>query len=134
MKSIESLAFDYTDEENTVIQEQTNDRLPTTLPIDELICLFANELEDSVEYDSFEYEYLPGEIHFFRGVPQLHTCQYMINDSGMELGKVTMTRELPFKEEEMVVVERALGALSIHLTNAIEDRSKLEEIGLGTSS
>jgi hypothetical protein len=125
MKSIEAVAYSYNDEEKPVILEKNHEELQTILPIDELIGLFANEIAEVVEHDSFEYEHSQKNIHFFRGLVKLHKCQYKINDSGMELGQITLTRSSPFQEEEMIVVERALGALSIHLTNAIDHQGEL---------
>lgn len=125
MKTSESAAYSYTDEERTVAQDQSSSQLHTTLPIEELIHLFANELSDIVDYDSFEYALAEKELQLFHGSLQPHTCQYKIKDSGFDLGIVTLTRDEPFKEEEMLVVERALGALSVHLNNAIEDQTNL---------
>ncbi len=127
MKNTEAVAYSYNDEEKPVIQNQSPEELHTTLPIDELISLFANEIADIVDHDSFEYEYAQGDIRIFRGSVELHKCRYKLNDSGLDLGAITLTRENPFKEEEMVVIERALGALSIHLNNAIDHQSELDQ-------
>lgn len=125
MKNSESVAYSYAREEDNVTQDQSTEHLGTSLPIEELIGLFANELSEIVNYDSFEYELAEKELHIFLGLIKLHKCRYKIKDSGIELGMVTLTREKPFQEEEMLLVEKALGALSVHLNNAIEDQSNL---------
>ncbi len=126
MKNSEAVAYSF-NEEKAVMQDLNSEDLPTTLPMHELIGLFANEISECVNYDSFEYENAQKGIHVFHGSLKLHKCHYKIKDSGMELGQITLTRKSPFLEEEMVFVERALGALSIHLDNAINHQSELEE-------
>ena len=126
MKNSEAVAYSFK-EEKTVIQDLNSEDLPTTLPMHELIGLFAHEISETVDYDSFEYENAQKGIHLFHGSLKLHKCHYKIKDSGMELGQITLTRKSPFLEEEMVFVERALGALSIHLDNAIDHQSELKQ-------
>ena len=125
MKNNEAVTYSY-DEEKSLFKGQNSDDLHTTLPIDELIGLFATEISEIVDYDSFEYEHARRDIHIFHGALKLHKCQYKIKDSGLDLGQITITRKSPFKEEEMIIVERALGALSIHLNNAVASQSELE--------
>jgi len=55
MKHNEAITYSF-DEEKSVIKGSNSEDLHTTLPIDELIGLFANEISDIVDYDSFEYE------------------------------------------------------------------------------
>ena len=126
MKHNEAVAYAY-NEEKPVIQDMNSQGIQTTLPMEELLGLFAHEISEIVDYDSFEYENAENGIHLFHGSPKLHKCRYKIKESGMELGQITLTRQRPFKEEEMLVVERALGALSIHLNNAIDHQCELEQ-------
>jgi len=125
MKHIESVAYSYDDEEKPVAQDLDHEAFPITLPIEELIGLFANEIGELVDYDSFEYEHISKGIHVFHGSVKLHKCQYTLNDAELDLGRVTLTRQNPFQEEEMLVVEKALAALSIHLNNAVEDQAEI---------
>ena len=124
MNNSEALARIF-DEEVHMMAEPNLEELHTTLPLHELIGLFANEIRDVVNYDSFNYMNAKKNIHVDRGDVSIHKCHYNIKDKGMELGEVTLTRETPFKEEEMLIIERALGALSVHLVNAVESNSKL---------
>jgi len=126
MKNSQAFAYSFNGEK-TVAQDLDTEHLPTILPIHELIGLFANEISETVNYDSFEYENAQKGIHVFHGSVKLHKCHYKIKDSGVELGQITLTRKSPFLEEEMIFVERALGALSIHLDNAIVHQSELKQ-------
>lgn len=101
--------------------------LHTTLPMAELINFFETEIGEIVNYDSFEYDHPGHAIHVFKGVPKLHKCRYRLSASGVHLGNVTLSRKSPFEEQEMQVVEKALGALTIHLNNAMDYQASLEE-------
>lgn len=103
------------------------ENLHTTLPMKELIGIFESEVKDIVVYDSFEYEHPQKTIHFFKGSPKMHKCHYRLNASTLELGAITISRKQPFSEEEMLMIERALGALTVHLTNAMDYQSTLSE-------
>lgn len=110
--------------------EANLEELHTTLPLHELIGLFAKEIKEFVDYDSFNYLNNAEDIRVDRGNASIHKCHYNIKDKGMELGEVTLTRETPFREEEMIIIERALGALSVHLVNAVESETKLHYHGI----
>lgn len=124
MNNSEALAR-FINEGVQMMPEPDLEELHTTLPLNELIGLFANEIKDVVDYDSFKYLNANRDIQVDRGDVSIHKCHYNIKDKGFELGEVTLTRETPFKEEEMIIIERALGALSVHLINAVESNSKL---------
>lgn len=128
MKNNEALVQSYI-EEVSMTPEANLEDLHTTLPLNELIGLFANEIRDFVEYDSFNYQNAQKDMQVDRGTTSIHQCHYHIKDKGIELGEVTLTRETPFREEEMIIIERALGALSVHLVNAVESQTRLRSQG-----
>lgn len=103
------------------------ENLHTTLPMPELINLFESEIREIVTYDSFEYDQPEQAIHVFKGVPKLHKCRYRLSATGVNLGNVTLSRRKPFKEDEMLLVEKALGTLSVHLNNAMDYQASLDE-------
>lgn len=125
MKNSEATLQAYADDKNLSPNEQL-DELHTTLPLHELIGLFATEISEFIEYDSFEYAHSDRGVRLAQGSHSLHSCNYHIKDGGLDLGEITFTRDAPFKEEEMIIIERALGALSTHLTNAVESQSRLQ--------
>ena len=120
-----SLAYSYLEEAAPVDLHQDMKELHTTLPMTELITLFENEISEVIEYDSFEYEHSQKALHVFKGSPKLHKCRYRIITRNQALGVITLTRKKPFSEGEMITVEKALGALSIHLNNAFEFQASL---------
>jgi len=99
--------------------------LRTTLPMEDLIGLFAGEVRDLIEYDSFEYENGMQSLHVFLGVPKLHKCHYRLVSNDVEFGLITLTRGKPFLSHELHMLEGALGALAIHLGNALSFQSEL---------
>lgn len=121
--------FAYTGTEEMFPMEITPnlENLHTTLPMAELIGLFEGEVRDLVAYDSFEYEHPQKAIHFFKGSPKMHKCLYRLNADRIELGTITITRRHPFTEDEMLTVERAFGALTMHLMNAMDYQGTLTD-------
>jgi hypothetical protein len=99
----------------------------TTLPMDDLIGIFESEMRRIVAFDSFEYEDPRRATHIFHGVQKLHKCQYRLNVAALDLGRVSFTRATPFSEAEIHKIEGALGALTIHLNNALDYQAGLSE-------
>ena len=104
--------------------EQAN-VLHTTLPMEDLITMFAGEIRDQIEYDSFEFENIKQPMHLFIGTPKLHKCHYRLNIGDLEFGLITFTRSTQFHDSEIILIEGALGALAIHLSNALNFQSEL---------
>ena len=99
----------------------------TTLPMEDLIGIFESEIRRIVAFHSFEYEDPRSATHIFHGVQKLHKLHYRLNVSRLELGRITLTRATPFSDNEIDKVEAALGALTIHLNNALEYQAGLGE-------
>lgn len=104
----------------------------TTLPMEQLIEIVESEIRELIRYDSFEYANPQNSSHIFFGTPRLHKCQYRIYIGGISLGQVTLSRAEPFTEDEINMIEGALGALIIHLNNALDYQSDLSEEALTT--
>ena len=111
--------------------EQAN-AMHTTLPMEDLITMFAGEIRDQIEYDSFEFENIKQSMHVFIGTPKLHKCHYHLKTGEIEFGLTTFTRATPFEDKEINLIEGALGALAIHLSNALHFQSELSEDSLIT--
>jgi hypothetical protein len=99
----------------------------TTLAIEDLIEIFECEIRERVQYDSFEYEGAQADTQILYGKAQQHKCKYRINIAGKLFGRVTISRRTAFTENEVKLIESALGALIIHLNNAAEYQSNLGE-------
>jgi hypothetical protein len=108
-------------------QGEHSKAIHTTLPMEDLIGIFESEIRRIVPFNSFEYENARNATHIFHGVQKLHKCHYRINIAELELGRITLTRAAPFTDGEINKIEGALGALSIHLNNAMEYQAGLGE-------
>lgn len=111
-------------------QAQRSAAIHTTLPLDELIELFENELRDVIPYDSFEYTGAPTGAHVFHGTQRLHKCHYRLNVAHMDLGQITLTRRSAFNPAELQRMETALAALIMHLSNAVSYQKELSKAAL----
>lgn len=123
MKNNKALAMS----DSTAYAAAALEQLHATLPLEELMAIFEAELREVVVYDSCEYEHEASDTHFFRGTPRLHKCQYRLRVSSCDFGQITLTRRKPFQDDELLIVEQALGALSVHLANATEFQQQLSE-------
>lgn len=101
--------------------------LHTTLPMEQLIELVESEIRELIRYDSFEYSNPQSSTHIFFGTPRLHKCHYRITIGGIPMGQVTLSRSHPFDHGEINMIEGALGALIVHLNNAMDFQSELTE-------
>lgn len=99
----------------------------TTLPMEDLIGIFESEIRRIVTFHSFEYEDSRSATHVFHGVQKLHKLHYRLNVAALDFGRITLTRATPFSDPEIVKVEAALGALTIHLNNALDYQAGLGE-------
>lgn len=102
----------------------------TTLPMEQLIEIVESEIRSLIRYDSFEYANPQNSSHIFFGTPRLHKCHYRIYIGGISLGQVTLSRTVPFEDAEINMIEGALGALIIHLNNAMDYQSDLSDEAL----
>lgn len=112
---------------NRTPEQDSGKAIHTTLPMEDLIGIFESELRRIVAFDSFEYEDPRSATHLFHGVQKLHKCHYRLNVAGLDLGRVTLTRATPFADAEIDRIEGALGALTIHLNNALDYQAGLGE-------
>jgi hypothetical protein len=97
----------------------------TTLPMEQLIELVESEIRELIRYDSFEYSNPQSSSHIFFGTPRLHKCHYRIAIGSIPMGQVTLSRSQPFDHGEINMIEAALGALIVHLHNAMDFQQEL---------
>ena len=92
-----------------------------TVAIEELLTLFERELRTVLAFSSFEFTNRSCAVHFFRGGHQAHGCEYRVGVQDLHIGEVRITRNRPFDEEEIKLIEVALAALTVHLCNAFDE-------------
>lgn len=88
---------------------ETNSR--PVFQMDERIHLLASRLSKIVEFDSFSYENQREGVSVSLGSAESHKCSYKLKDGGVYCGEFTLTRHLPFKEEELMIIETAMGSI-----------------------
>lgn len=95
-------------------------RLQTTLELEEILALFAEEVRQIVNFQSFEYR-LEGLSLFpvrEEGAGR-HEVDYSLTLQGRDLGAVLLRRSYRFKEVEMEALETLIGSLVYPLRNAL---------------
>ncbi len=112
-------------EVNVMETRDMNAAINTTLPMEQLIELVESEIRELIRYDSFEYSNPQDSAHVFFGTPRLHKCHYRITIGGIPMGQVSLSRSHPFDHGEINMIEGALGALIVHLNNAMDFQSEL---------
>lgn len=96
-----------------------NTVLQTTLDIDSLIKLFADELIISMPYDSFSYRNNAHEIDISFGKAGRHKCSYRLIVGAENLGEITLSRRRKFQDRETAAMEQLLVGLVCPLRNAL---------------
>lgn len=97
-------------------------RLTTTLALEELIAVFADELGCLVPFDQFTYRHRIGHRDFVyaSGLGGPHRCDYQLSLEGVSYGSLVLTRRQRFGEDELAAVEQLLGVLICPLRNACQ--------------
>lgn len=107
--------------------QETNDvfirlcrRLQTTLEMDPLLDIFAEEVATVISYDSLSYQHdAQGDAYIYSvGFGGHHRCEYGLNLEGEAFGTLTLTRRQRFADQELSLLEDLLGLLVMSLRNA----------------
>lgn len=93
--------------------------LQTTLNVEKVIKLFAQELRAVLEHKGLCYYNEAHELAFNFGETGKHTCTYRLAVDNKPLGEVILTRGQPFSESETSLLEYLLSGLVYPLRNAI---------------
>ena len=102
----------YLDASNDNAARETNARSAgSVFNMDERIHLLASRLSKIVEFDSFAYENQREGISVAFGSIESHKCSYKIKDEGVYCGEFTLTRNAPFQEEELMIIETAMSSI-----------------------
>ncbi len=93
--------------------------LQTSLDINKLIEMFAEKLADFVEHDSLLYVHKDEDVELLVGKPAINTCSYQVTLLEKSLGDVTISRHIPFDQNEIKWFESLLCSLIYPLHNAL---------------
>jgi diguanylate cyclase (GGDEF)-like protein len=105
--------------DNLSVALRLNTVLQTTLDINGLIKLFADELSILMPYDGFNYRNNSQDIDIVFGKNARHKCSYRLIVGEENLGEITLSRRRKFQERETVMVENLLVGLVCPLRNAL---------------
>ena len=96
-----------------------NTLLQTTLDIESLIKLFADELQQLVPFDGFRYRSLPHGMEINIGKAARNSCAYRLLVREDLLGELKLSRRRKFTAQETQTIEHLLCALIYPLRNAL---------------
>lgn len=97
-------------------------RLATTLSLETLIGLFADEVMSLVPFDHLIYRHQIGtqEFIYASGMGGPHRCDYKLTLEGINYGGLTLSRRVRFAEEELEMLEQLLGVAICPIRNACQ--------------
>ena len=93
--------------------------LQTTLELDEMLALFKRELEQHVQIDGLLYRNSETGLLYQHGVNARNRASYGLTLIEEPLGDITLSRNAPFSEHELALVEYLLCPLLYPLRNAL---------------
>jgi diguanylate cyclase (GGDEF)-like protein len=105
---------------------QISSILQTTLDVQQIIGLFAREVQVTVPYASMTYTHPLHSIKLVVGEPDTHSCGYRLVVGGTTVGQLTFTRATPFAQREMQELEYLLCAVVYPLLNAFKYKQALD--------
>lgn len=97
-------------------------RLATTLALETLIAIWAEEVAPLVPFDHLVYRHQIGaqEFVYASGMGGPHRCDYKLTLEGVNYGGLTISRRVRFAEEELEVLEQLLGVAICPIRNACQ--------------
>lgn len=97
-------------------------RVSTTLALEQLLGIFAEELGSALPFGQLVYRHRIGhqDFVFSHGLGGTHRCDYQLTLEGMNYGSLALTRRNRFSEDELEVIEFLLGILICPLRNACQ--------------
>ena len=110
MKNNEAMNYQGASNDSALLDSNTR-AAGSVFNMDGRIHLLASRLSKIVEFDSFSYANEIEGVNVSIGSVELHKCSYKIKDGGAYCGEFTLTRNAPFKEEELMIIETAMGSI-----------------------
>jgi len=99
--------------------------LHTSLELEEVLGLFRREIENHVALDGLTFRHDEHGITVRHGGTARHRASYALSLQEESLGEVTFSRDKPFAEQELALVEHLLCPLLYPLRNALRYRQAL---------
>lgn len=110
MKNNEAIHFQVASNDAALLETKTR-ILEPVFNMKQRMHLFANQLSKIVEFDSFCYENQEEDVSVSLGYIEAHRCSYAIENGGVNHGQFTLTRNAPFSEEELMIIETAMSSI-----------------------
>ena len=97
-------------------------RVATTLSLETLIAIFAEEVAPLVPFDQLVYRHQIDQKEFVyaSGMGGPHRCDYKLTLEGINYGGLTLSRRVRFAEEELEMLEQLLGLVICPIRNACQ--------------
>ncbi len=97
-------------------------RMTTSLSLEALVAIFADELAQIIPYDHLLYRNTIGaqEFVYASGLGGQHRCDFRLSLEGVNYGGLTLTRRSRFSEEELEGVEHLLTVAICPIRNACQ--------------
>ena len=103
-------------------------RLHQTLDLNTMLDIFASELAKVVPFAAMAYRRSRsgGDFGYLLGTGGPHHCCYNLSLRGQELGSLRLDRRERFRDDELMVIEHAIGVLIQPLLNGWRYQEALE--------
>lgn len=124
-KKIQPSFLHHTPSEHNMLAARVCYALQTTLDIEMLLRLFAQEVMRYVAYSGILYDQPDFRIHFTVGQTAEHVCTYHLSIEDQVLGTLTVARRTPFSLKEIQRIEELLEGLFYPLRNALSFRQMM---------
>jgi len=98
---------------------ELSNRLHSTLNLEELLKMYAQETQTFVSYDHVEYSHPDKVFAYSQGKRKRHSCQYRLLIGGQNLGELEFTRSQKFTEAETISLEYSISCLLNPLHNGL---------------
>jgi len=95
------------------------ERLQRTLDIQALLQFFCQEIATLVPCDSTSYQNTEQNLGYSFGNKGVHICHYNLELEGQYLGDLICTRNKPFGDQDLLVIETLAASLVYPLRNAL---------------
>ncbi len=99
--------------------------LQRSLDIQALLEFFCQEIATIVPCDSTSYQNLEQKLAYTYGTNGTHICQYNLELEGEYLGDLICTRNVPFGDQDLLIIESLAGSLVYPLRNALMYRQAI---------